>query len=80
MDAGSCAFGFVFSKEMESKRLENRAFVETMYKMFMDREGEPTGVSFWTNYLEAGHTRQEVFEGFANSREFAGICRGFGLA
>ncbi len=80
VDAGSCAFGFVFSKEMESKRLENRAFVETMYKMFMDREGEPTGVSFWTNYLEAGHTRQEVFEGFANSREFAGICRGFGLA
>ncbi len=79
VDAKSCASGFIFSKEMNDKNLSDKAFVETLYRVFMDREGEASGVAFWTEYLAKGHTRQEVFDGFADSQEFAGIQSSYGL-
>ncbi len=79
VDAKSCASGFIFSKEMNDKNLSDKAFVETLYKVFMDREGEASGVAFWTEYLAQGHTRREVFDGFADSKEFAGIQTSYGL-
>lgn len=74
-----CAWGFVFSKEMNDKDLDDKAFVETLYRLLMDREGEATGVAFWQGYLAAGRTRAEVFHGFADSVEFGRIVTGFGL-
>ncbi len=79
VDPKSCAYGFVFSKEMNNKNLSDQAFVETLYRLFMDREGEPTGVAFWQGYLAAGRTRLEVFHGFADSAEFDKIVSSFGL-
>ena len=29
--------------------------------------------------LESGTTREEVFNGFVGSKEFAGICQGYGI-
>ena len=79
MDAKGCAYGFVFSPEMNRKNLSDEAFVRTLYNLFMDREGEASGVSFWVNYLAEGHTREEVFNGFADSVEFARIVASFGV-
>ena len=79
VDAKSCAYGFVFSKEMNNKRLSDEDFVKTLYRLFMDREGEAEGVVFWQDYLKAGHTRLEVFGGFADSKEFAAIKASYGL-
>ena len=79
MDHKSCAYGFVYSKEMNNKNLSDQAFVETLYRLFMDREGEASGVAFWTGYLAAGHSRYEVFLGFADSVEFARIVASFGV-
>ena len=75
VDATTCTYGFVFSKEMNSKNLSDEAFVKTLYNLFMDREGEATGVAFWTEYLQAGHSREEVFHGFADSAEFADVYK-----
>ncbi len=80
VDAKNCAYGFVFSKEMNDKNLSDKAFAETLYKVFMGREGEATGVAFWTDYLAQGHTRQEVFDGFADSKEFSDIERHYSVA
>ena len=80
VDATSCTYGFVFSKEMNSKNLSDEAFVKTLYSLFMDREGETTGVAFWTSYLQDGHSREEVFYGFADSVEFARLKAGYGIA
>ena len=79
MDATSCTYGFVFSKEMNNKNLSDEAFVKTLYNLFMDREGEAIGVAFWTEYLQAGHSRLEVFHGFADSTEFARIKINYGI-
>ena len=79
VDAKGCAYGFVFSKEMNAKNLSGEDFVKTMYRLFMDREGEASGVAFWTGYLAAGHSRYEVFLGFADSVEFARIVASFGV-
>ena len=79
VDATTCTYGFVFSKEMNSKNLSDEAFVKTLYNLFMDREGEATGVAFWTEYLQAGHSREEVFHGFADSAEFARIKTNYGI-
>ena len=79
VDATSCTYGFVFSKEMNNKNLSEEAFVKTLYNLFMDRDGEPTGVAFWTSYLQDGHSREEVFYGFADSTEFARIKANYGI-
>ena len=80
MDATTCTYGFVFSKEMNNKNLSDEAFVKTLYNLFTDREGETTGVAFWTSYLQDGHSREEVFHGFADSVEFARLKAGYGIA
>ena len=80
VDATACTYGFVFSKEMNNKNLSNEDFVKTLYRLFMDREGEATGVAFWTDYLKAGHSREEVFYGFADSVEFGRIKANYGIA
>ena len=79
VDATTCTYGFVFSKEMNNKKLSDKAFVETLYKLFMDREGEAAGVAFWVKYLADGHSREEVFYGFADSAEFGRIKTSYGL-
>ncbi len=79
VDATTCTYGFVFSKEMNNKDLSDEAFVKTLYNLFMDREGEAIGVAFWTDYLKAGHSREEVFHGFADSTEFACIKTNYGI-
>ena len=79
VDAATCTYGFVFSKEMNNKDLSDEDFVKTLYKLFMDREGEATGVAFWTEYLQDGHSREEVFYGFADSVEFGRIKAHYGI-
>ena len=79
VNAKACTYGFVFSKEMNNKKQSDEDFVKTLYNLFMDREGEATGVAFWTRYLKDGHSRQDVFDGFADSREFAGLKAQYGV-
>ena len=53
--------------------------IRDRYNLFMDREGEATGVAFWTKYLKDGHSRLEVFNGFTDSVEFARIKASYGI-
>ena len=71
------ATGFVFSEEMRIKNLNNAEFVKTLYRLYMGREADPTGLEAWTAALDQGTTREQVNEGFANSTEFAGIVMSF---
>ncbi|NCC08519.1 MAG: DUF4214 domain-containing protein [Clostridia bacterium] len=73
------AYGFVFSDEFTGKNYSNADFVEHMYAAFLGRASDAQGKENWMNHLNAGHTRQEVFNGFADSDEFAAIAAQFGL-
>lgn len=74
------AFGFIFSKELQSKKLSNADYVEIMYEAFLGRKSDPAGKAEWVSKMDAGMTRQQLFAGFANSQEFDKICYNYGIA
>lgn len=73
------AYGFVFSKELTNKKLNDSDFVEILYKAFLGRNSDPAGKRNWINILNSGKTREDVFWGFANSGEFRKITASYGL-
>lgn len=73
------AYGFVFSQEFISKNLYNDDFVEYLYNAFMGRGSDSAGKANWVGQLDAGANRESVFNGFAMSQEFKGICNAYGI-
>ena len=71
------AAGFVFSDEMNNKNLNDEAFIKVLYRLYLGREAEPAGLEFWKGKLKEEMTREQVNEGFANSKEFAGIVAAY---
>ena len=71
------AAGFVFSEEMNRKQLNDADFVKVLYRLYLGREAEDAGLNYWKDKLKGEMTREQVNEGFANSREFAGIVAGY---
>lgn len=78
--AKQAAYGFVFSNEFKDKNLSDEEFVKTMYRVFMDREADGAGLNAWIEVLRSGQSREHVFNGFADSTEFHGICASYGIS
>ncbi|MEO1554793.1 MAG: DUF4214 domain-containing protein [Pseudomonadota bacterium] len=67
------ANGFVNSPQFNatySNGLTNAEFVTLMYDNVLDRAPDATGLTNWTDRMDAGMTRAEVVRGFAQSAEF----------
>lgn len=64
--------GFVNSREFQNAygSLSNGDFVAQLYRNVLDREGDATGLANWTARLDAGMSRAQVVQGFAQSGEF----------
>lgn len=73
------AQGFVFSKEMNDRHLNNTEFVTLLYHAMMDRKPDETGLQDWVQRLEKGTSRVDVYNGFADSVEFGRIVSSYGL-
>ncbi|MBO4637451.1 MAG: DUF4214 domain-containing protein, partial [Clostridiales bacterium] len=79
-DTGSgAAHGFFFSDEFINQNVSNSEFVTRLYRTFMDREPDQSGFDAWVAQLDGGISREEVFNGFAQSPEFARICAAYGI-
>ncbi len=50
--------------------LDNRAFIEQLYRNVLGREGDTGGINFWTDQLNGGRSRSLVVIEFAQSSEF----------
>ncbi len=74
-----CAVGFVKSQEFQELGLNNEDYVIYMYKAILGRESDPIGKADWVYKLDNGLSRDELFEGFANSNEFNEICKSYGI-
>ena len=74
-----CAHGFFFSDEFTGQALSNDEYVTRLYRTFMNREPDPAGFADWTGRLASGATREDVFQGFAGSAEWALICADYGI-
>lgn len=73
------AYGFFFSQEYINSNTSNEEFVTTLYNVFLNRQPDAAGMADWVGQLEAGATREQVFAGVANSREFFNLCVGYGI-
>ena len=79
-DTGTgAARGFFFSNEFTGQNVSNAEFVNRLYRTFMGREADEAGFSAWVAQLDGGVSREEVFNGFAQSTEFARICASYGI-
>lgn len=82
MDAGTTlanvAEGFLRSDEFVSIYGSNQtdeAFVGSLYRNILGREGEVAGISYWVDVLENGASRSSVLYGFSESPEnIAGVA------
>ncbi len=50
--------------------LDNRQFVDLIYRNVLGRAADADGLGFWTNQLGAGASRGSVMVGFSDSAEF----------
>ena len=77
--AGNVAKSFFFSDEFTNKRLNDREYVKTLYRTFMDREYDQAGLNDWVSRLAGGAGRETVLSGFVNSEEFGNIMKSYGV-
>lgn len=73
------AYGFVFSTEYINKNAANNEYVNMLYRTMLGREADADGQAYWTGMLKAGYSREQVFDGFLQSTEFAGFCAEAGI-
>ncbi|MGI6153298.1 MAG: DUF4214 domain-containing protein [Christensenellaceae bacterium] len=75
------AYGFFMSPEMDDKNLSDSEFVELLYRTILSREPSYAEVRDWiqNSFFKYGQTREDVFYGFANSKEFDELCASYGI-
>ena len=78
--AKDAAYGFIFSQEFQGKALSDSDYVEVLYRVFMGREPDISGLQSWIKVLENGGSRIHVFNGFGDSIEFQELCSDYGIA
>jgi len=78
-DATLVAKSFVDSTEFIEKNLSNEEYIKVLYRAFMGRESDPSGLAYWIGRLEDGTPRLVALDEFANCQEFWDILRSFGL-
>ena len=73
------ANGFLFSTESLGWHRTDDQFVEVLYKLYLDRDSDASGKTYWLNELSNGKTRQQVSDGFAQSEEFTNLLKTYGI-
>ena len=76
----SIARGFFYSREYQSKNLNNVEYVTTAYRVFLNREPDSGGLNNWVDVLDAGCTYDYILRGFIESKEFTEVCEEYGIS
>jgi len=79
ISGSEAAHGFFFSGEFIASNISDDEYVKRLYRTFMGREYDQGGYDYWIGQLASGKTREEVFQGFAGSGEWASICAEYGI-
>ena len=70
---------FVYSREFQDSNYDNEEYITRLYETFMGREPDNDGLTYWNDLLEAGTSRNDIFDSFARSDEFADICNSYAI-
>lgn len=73
------ANNFFTSTEFEAHQYSNSEYITRLYRTFFDREGDSSGMNYWTNMMSRGLSRRSVLLGFADSSEWRTICSNYGI-
>ncbi|CAK0754881.1 hypothetical protein CCP4SC76_2570002 [Gammaproteobacteria bacterium] len=73
------AYNMLNSPEYLNKGTGNLEYVTTLYKTFLQRGPEDTGLTYYLDRLTKGETRNVLIDNFANSPEFAQFMTNLGL-
>ncbi len=75
------AYGFFFSQEFirDLPVMTEEEVINRYYNVFLGRWADPDGLNYWTELLRSGQGPDELFEGFADSQEFASRCEAAGI-
>ncbi len=79
-DGANLASNFILSEEFFTKNYSNTEFTNVLYRTFLNREADASGLSYWVNQLDNQTSRKHVLAGFVNSPEFEGICTSYGIS
>ena len=79
ISGSDAAHGFFFSTEFVDAGHSDSEYVTRLYRTFMGREPDQGGFDNWMAALASGQSREFVFQGFAQSQEWAGICAEYGI-
>ncbi|MCQ2466697.1 MAG: DUF4214 domain-containing protein [Clostridia bacterium] len=74
LSGSDCAYEFFISNEYAILQDTDEEYVTKLYLVFLDREPDTDGFNYWINQLNNGSSRDEIFDGFANSVEWADLC------
>ncbi len=67
--------GFLLSDEFRARNLSHEETVKILYRIYMNREADPEGLSFWTLKLDEGMSPEDAVKGFAGSEEFRNMMK-----
>ena len=70
---------FVYSREFQDSNYDNEEYITRLYETFMGREPDNDGLTYWNDLLEGGTSRNDIFDSFARSDEFAEICNSYAI-
>ncbi len=80
LTAEDVAKNFFGSEEYLLKGKDTTSYVRDLYAVFMGREADEAGLSFWVACIDVqGMTREQALSEFAGSAEFKIIAAGYGL-
>ncbi len=68
--ATSIAKYFFDSPEFKSLNLSDEEFLERAYATLLNRSSDPAGIRYWLNQMKNGVSKEQIFYGFAFSKEF----------
>ncbi len=77
-----CAYGFFFSDEYRfiAASISDNELVNIYYRVFLNRTADPAGQAYWMNKISnTVHDITILFNGFADSNEFAQKCASYGV-
>ena len=77
--AADIAQSFLLSPEFTAKNSSAETYVTILYRVFLGREPDKGGFSYWVNYLNHGVSRRGILARFIASPEFTAICKQYGI-
>lgn len=78
-EGAKVAQGFIDSKEFKARTLSDEEYIKILYRTFLGREADASGLKSWLSVIDSGLSRMHVFRGFAESDEFTSLCSDYGI-